>query len=952
MYCSHCGSSLSETAKFCGSCGTPVQVTPAGQAEDTAQMQPSVQEQPVPQPEAPEQETVLQETVVIATSNTESDASGDASAVEPATEPIPQMPKPATPPAADPPSVAAMPDAGMPGQPGQSPQLFANLKQPAVARSIGVSLGIGIGAAVALALITALFFTMAASSSLQLEMLGDIPYAESLLNGNSFLTLAIYLLALGMGGSANFSASSLLTSSMGASVSLPVSLIGVALVVGAAFGAYRVARTTAIAYRWTGLACSALVGLASAAVVFALGLLFSTSGSVDVLGTSAASISLSSATFGTFFMTFLLGTLGASAGYALAQYAYDAPHVFAACWRWAHRTRGWVRTVVDAAWIYTLWFGALLVVLLILAVLGNSESASALLTLPVLLPALLYYLIAFVSFGSVGAMGQSFSFATVNNLAAMDESMATLRNVMVVFLIIFVIATVYIGMRTAARNMYDPAYKGWQHSWKAPVAMLVIWLAATYLFLPVRAVGQTIGLSPTYALIAAIWMFGAEAVALTFGEQAVRAMTSLWKIFVGATVRPTPETVTAHRIACGGPQRKAAAAATMGTAAGVSVSGSPSAAPAAPGTSAAASAVYSQTAASAAPITQPTAAPATAPVFPAESAPAATKPMSAKQKRNIIIGCSIGAAIVALLITVSTLNATVFSPKSAAQEYLQALESGNYDQAQSIVSPQLTKDQSALLTSKAAHETARISNVHITGTQNAGASKTVSFTYSLNGSSHDGSVTLVNEGRKFGVFNNWEITQPLTHEITMSVPPIVSSIKVNGVPVSQENAFRSSDDTWTFKVYPGAYEITADDSDYYSAAPVTIYTAEQESASVLKVTPSSHLEDEINTQLANYLDTCAKSTDSEPQGCPFSYYTWSSSNYRNFSWKISQYPKVENFNLSSGYFSASKGIADVTYEYRYSYSSKWEPDDSSSTFYLIGTFELEGDELKITELNY
>ena len=58
----------------------------------------------------------------------------------------------------------------------------------------------------------------------------------------------------------------------------------------------------------------------------------------------------------TYFMTLLLAAIGAFFGYLLAQYASDSNNVFTAAWKWAHRTRGFVRTLLDAAFIYAVVF--------------------------------------------------------------------------------------------------------------------------------------------------------------------------------------------------------------------------------------------------------------------------------------------------------------------------------------------------------------------------------------------------------------------------------------------------------------------------------------------------------------------------------------------------------------------------------------------------------------------
>lgn len=115
---------------------------------------------------------------------------------------------------------------------------------------------------------------------------------------------------------------------------------------GAAFGAYMLARKSALRFKWTGAISSAIVGVLSGLVVVILAAIFP----AKIGGSYAyysASASLSGASFRTFFMAFLLAGLGALAGYALAQFAPDSNNMFSATWRWAHRTRGFVPRLLN-----------------------------------------------------------------------------------------------------------------------------------------------------------------------------------------------------------------------------------------------------------------------------------------------------------------------------------------------------------------------------------------------------------------------------------------------------------------------------------------------------------------------------------------------------------------------------------------------------------------------------
>lgn len=247
---------------------------------------------------------------------------------------------------------------------------------------------------------------------------------------------------------------------------------------GAAFGAYMLARKSALRFKWTGAISSAIVGVLSGLVVVILAAIFP----AKIGGSYAyysASASLSGASFRTFFMAFLLAGLGALAGYALAQFAPDSNNVFSATWRWAHRTRGFVRTLVESAAIYGVLFLALGLVALIVATAASGSALAGILLIPLLLPAVPFVLFSVSSFGGVTASvsGQSSYTLSLFNVASVTQYAWALW----ICFVLFIIATIYIALRETARNMYDPYYAKWENTWKAPVAVMVFWLVAEFL---------------------------------------------------------------------------------------------------------------------------------------------------------------------------------------------------------------------------------------------------------------------------------------------------------------------------------------------------------------------------------------------------------------------------------------------------------------------------------------
>ncbi|MFR9114784.1 MAG: heme utilization protein, partial [Bifidobacterium bifidum] len=347
------------------------------------------------------------------------------------------------------------------------------------------------------------------------------------------------------------------------------------------------------------------------------------------------------------------------------------------------------------------------------------------------------------------------------------------------------------------------------------------------------------------------------------------------------------------------------------------------------------------------------AAPAAAPVAPvpvaAPAAPAAAKAMTPQQKKLAIIISAIVGVLALLGIAYAVVNSTVFSADNTVKSYLSAIASGDYDKANGISDPQVANGKRTLLTNAASKgDKTTISNQRIiSATDNADGSRTMRISYTLGGKSMTDILTVAPNGSKFLIFKNWNITTPLVKEISVYASPAITNFTVNGVKVGAKNATASDSGTYTFKVYPGSYTVEPVTSKYLTADSTTLTTSSESSASI-SAEPTDALADEINAKIKDKLDTCAKSTDAQPEGCPFSMYG-SDDDYRNIAWNITEYPTVttDDLSIDSGSFYVYGGEAKVAYEYK-NYDDSWEPTDSSTSFSISGQFTLDGDKLDIT----
>lgn len=951
MACPNCGQPTIEGAKFCASCGSPLTQTTAAAPQAVApQAAPTQQFQYAPSP-----------------------------APQPAAAPQPSQPTQQI------------------ARPAADPTITA-LTTPQSMKTMGASLGIGLGASVVFALLASIVFFMGnAAASNGLAGIPGFSDTASFLGNNgvsgsgpNFFQILFTVMTLGVGGSLNlktssqgFSLSNLGIDASHVSVTLPVGLPGVALAIGAAFGAYMLARRFALRFKWTGVISSLIVGVLSGLVLLVFAAIFP----VTVGGSYSdysASASLSGVSFRTFCMAFLLSAAGALAGYALAQYAGDSGNVFSAAWRWAHRARGFVRTLVESFAIYGVLFLVLGLVATIAMSAANHLGAGGLLLVPLLFPALPLMLISLSSFGGIAFSTSSYSVHTITLFNV--SSLSQYGWILWICFVLFLLATFYIALREIARNMYDPYYAGWQHTWKAPVAAMVFWLAAEFLFTYFAAGYASSSMSMTtpmwYFLVAGIWAFLIEVAAMTFGPTLVASLPGMWRIIVGGTVQQTPQNVVDYVKSCDPSygMKKTSATASATTATATMPTASAATQPANPTTPAAPAASVPQPATPAAPMPAPTATPVSQavpqPVAPTSmpntttgntatgavplpqspagaasmpvAAPGAGQPLDPKTKKTILISGIVIGALIVLGIVYGVLNSTVFSAKSVAQSYLTAIADGKYDKANDIADPQVGKDQLKLLSDTVAKaDNATIANPHIDSVKTVEGVAKVNVTYSLNGKNVNDSLTINKDGSKFLLFPNWKISSPLLKTITVSVPNAVESLSVNGVDVTAKNAEKSDSGTWTLRVYPGSYKVSIGKSGYVTSGITMVRTNADSDAADLKIMPTAKLKEDLSKAVNAKLDECAKSTDYAPEGCPFGFDLYDEDYYRNFAWSISVYPKLSDIDLDYGTFSTRQGKAKCTYEEK-NFDDSWESQDDSTHFTVNGSFSIRDGKLSVT----
>jgi hypothetical protein len=330
-----------------------------------------------------------------------------------------------------------------------------------------------------------------------------------------------------------------------------------------------------------------------------------------------------------------------------------------------------------------------------------------------------------------------------------------------------------------------------------------------------------------------------------------------------------------------------------------------------------------------------------APLAPA----AAVTPMDPKRKRRlqIILG-SVGGAIVLIIlivVAVSIINSTVFSPQNQAQHYLDSVVAK--DASKALDAGQVSSKSAPLLTDSVLHATSGgITAYSITSTTVTGDRAVIAAKVTQGGKTSPLQLTAHRDGSTALVFGNWKLDTVTLPKLVVSVSGGISSLKINGatVPVSKDDLAAGS---VSLSAFPGKYSVGLGGSTKYVAAS-TQHATVTASALVpavaqLTVEPTQAFRDALTTQIGGFLTSCASQAVLAPKGCPFEYFGFGTT--KNIVWKITTSPKLSLDPADDGSWNVTSdepGEAAVTFKETF-FGSTY-PENGESSIYLTGTVDL------------
>ena len=341
------------------------------------------------------------------------------------------------------------------------------------------------------------------------------------------------------------------------------------------------------------------------------------------------------------------------------------------------------------------------------------------------------------------------------------------------------------------------------------------------------------------------------------------------------------------------------------------------------------------------------------------------------KKKTTLVSVVAGGAVlllVAALIVVTQLNGHMFGPEATVEKYFSELSDGDAEGALEVADVDVPQESRSLLTNDVlGGSKARPDDFTVEDAEISGDMATVAVTYDVGGSKGDSTLTLHKAGKKALFFDDWALKSPDLLTLTVDTPGL-EKVKVNGIDVDSDGS------TLSLPAFPGLYTIDlAEKSDLITADAVEVRAflgddanMEGEDTPLLAAHPSDAFRSEVDKQVKTLIDSCAKKTVAQPDGCPFGSSLADSYDATGLTWSISSYPTVTVADDSMGadqysnpedatgpnggpawlISSDTSGEALVTGSYDMFDES--EPFDDTVTFDLNGTAEIVDGKIVIT----
>lgn len=251
-------------------------------------------------------------------------------------------------------------------------------------------------------------------------------------------------------------------------------------------------------------------------------------------------------------------------------------------------------------------------------------------------------------------------------------------------------------------------------------------------------------------------------------------------------------------------------------------------------------------------------------------------------------GIIFGVLLLAFTGTVVALNSTLYSAAGFVSSYLDAL--ARHDVTGALSMPGVEHPPDALPDLLTPDALGQLSSYSLASDEAVGDDHLLRFTVQFTDEiAAEVEFEVAYTGLRFGVFSGWEFSRSPVG-VLAATPRNAADFEVNGVAVSSPDGAGA---TTAFQVLtPGIYTLSHE-SKFLTADSATFLAADSRAPTMatVDVRASDAFVEQVNTELAGYLDECATQQVLQPTDCPFGQ---SMSNRIEGLpvWSITAYPQV------------------------------------------------------------
>jgi hypothetical protein len=261
---------------------------------------------------------------------------------------------------------------------------------------------------------------------------------------------------------------------------------------------------------------------------------------------------------------------------------------------------------------------------------------------------------------------------------------------------------------------------------------------------------------------------------------------------------------------------------------------------------------------------------------------------NATKRLAIRWGVVVGVLVLAFAGTVVTLNSTLYSAAGFVSSYLDSL--ARHDVEGALAMPGVEHPAEALPDLLVADALGPLSSYQLVSDESVGGDHTLVFEVHFAGNIRSEiEFEVEHTGQRLGVFSGWQFSRsPIG--VLEATPRHAADFQVNGVAVtSAEGANQPA----RFQVLtPGVYRLSHE-SKYLQAERASFLAegSKEVTAAALDIQASPAFVDQVNSELATYLDDCATQQVLLPTDCPFGK-TLNDRIEGLPEWSIALYPEV------------------------------------------------------------